>query len=80
MIEKKGFSLEDKQKICTSDEKIIKIKYQSTIKTKKKRGQSLFQSFKPVTKCDNLNSERMVGNYREQKARRGHVSFSAVSQ
>lgn len=23
---------------------------------KKKRGQSLFQSFKPVIKCDNLNS------------------------
>lgn len=25
-------------------------------KKKKKRGQSLFQSFKPVIKCDNLNS------------------------
>lgn len=30
-----------------------KKRYQSR---KKKRGQSLFQSFKPVIKCDNLNS------------------------
>lgn len=27
-----------------------------SVNKKKKRGQSLFQSFKPVIKCDNLNS------------------------
>lgn len=31
----------------------LKKRYQSR---RKKRGQSLFQSFKPVIKCDNLNS------------------------
>lgn len=54
----------------------------------KKRGQSLFQSFKPVIKCDNLNSnpkeevwQRMVGNYKDQEGKaRAWFPFSAVSQ
>lgn len=63
----------EKQEISTSDGQ------KDASREGKKRGQSLFQSFKPVIKFDTLNSnpkedvwQRMVGNYKDQKARRGH--------